>query len=129
MLAIRGCIEESSEDIFEGLEGSERLASENCTGTGGEALIARSGPAGKAGWDGMVARLLVATLSILRAGARGVWGSVRTGAKAEPMSDVLLRSDANSSMSKAVAEATGEQSNKGFMLQRGSVPLHVAIEM
>ena len=129
MLAIGGCIGGSSEDVFRRLEESEALASESCTGTGGEALIAQSRPAGKAGWDGMVARLLVATLIILRAGARGVWGSVRTGAKAEPMSDVLLRSDANSSMSKAVAEATGEQSNRGFMLHRGSVPFHVVIEM
>ena len=72
MLAIRGCIEESSEDIFEGLEGSERLASENCTGTGGEALIARSGPAGKADWGGIIERLELAMLIILKAGARGV---------------------------------------------------------
>ena len=129
MLAIGGCIEESSEGIFKRLEESEALASESCTGTGGEALIARSRPAGKAGCDGMVARLLVATLIILRAGARGVWGSVRTGAKAEPMSDVLLRSDANSSMSKAVAEATGEQSNRGLLLERASVPLYEAIDM
>ena len=48
LTATEGCIVESSEGIFEGFKESERLASEVCTGTGGELLVARSNPEAEA---------------------------------------------------------------------------------
>ena len=71
---------------------------------------------------GSNARREEAKLIILVAGARGVCGSVDTRAKAKPTSDELLRSAANSSMSRLVAEATGEKSISVLVCRRDPVP-------